>query len=510
MKKPINERQVSVLKWIAQGCPEGVWPEGSYSYKTSAVALQDRGLITIRGRSESWTATVTEAGRYYLEHGDYPPVPRGQQSAPPRPARNNPKNDASAVSQARDLTNQLRTQGTITVLDPDRPTRARYRKALHACRTHELVPPGKELRFTGRDSGDIIIKLVAPSSTEGTEWNRIRLNTRRITTNIEALRTALETSSLLNEVSEDLRPRAIAILMDLAERLRVIGLPLGANLKLKTPKLFIQIGTKRRDVFLTEILDEIPHKLTAQEAREQRRHPWKHFPAHDQAPSGRLRLRVMRDGSHQVRDGSYTRYEPNADEYSDQNSKPLEKQVVAIARAVKKGVADDIAARELEERRRAEAKAQYEREEARKREAWKALRRRAREKALLQLREETFAQAFQNWQQAEELRVFATCLETAASKNGMLESRPRLQQWLQWARDRADAIDPIKNLAHLDDEVFDTEPSADDLRPHMEGWDPKRPEKDYTLAYRAPAEQSVPLPKRPWHPGMVGRPSWWR
>lgn len=513
MKSPVNQRQLDVLRWVADGCPAGRWAEDDYSYKTSAVALQVRGLVKITGRGRTWAATITEAGIYYLGHGAYPAAPHAApviaaDSGRPAPS----KHERPVLKQARELIDRLTNEGTVTIADPNERSRAHYRRILHACRAHHLVPEGQQLLFTGRDSGDIIIKLGLPSSDSETDWNRIRLNTRRITTNFDALRMALQTSSILDQLSEPLRPRAIDFLIDLAEHLRTSDIPLGANLKLKTPKLFIQTGTRRKDISLTEILDEVPHKMTPQEERQQRHEPWKQFPTHDQVPTGRLRLRVVRDGSHEVRSGrNYSSFQPNSDVFCDQKRKPIERQVREIARAIKKGVDDDIAARELEEQRRAETQAARERKEAEDLATWKAVRERARDKALLKLREATFAHAFESWQHAEDLRAFAARLHADASEQGLLESRPRLQQWLQWARDRADQIDPIKNLTALDDDVFNTEPSPNDLRPHMEGWDPKAPHQDYSLRYRASEQPSTNVPQpRPWHPGMAGRPSWWR
>ena len=69
----MNDRQLEVLRWVADGCPEGKWPEEDFSYKTSAAALKARGLVSIRGHARTWTAAVTEAGTHYLEHGTYPP-----------------------------------------------------------------------------------------------------------------------------------------------------------------------------------------------------------------------------------------------------------------------------------------------------------------------------------------------------------------------------------------------------------------------------------------------------
>lgn len=43
--------------------------------KLSAAALASRGLVRVRRPGGKWTAELTDAGRYYIEHGDYPPKP---------------------------------------------------------------------------------------------------------------------------------------------------------------------------------------------------------------------------------------------------------------------------------------------------------------------------------------------------------------------------------------------------------------------------------------------------
>ncbi len=241
--------------------------------------------------------------------------------------------------------------------------------------------------------------------------------------------------------------------------------------------------------------------------------PWKQVPKSDRVPSGRLRIRVERDGSYETKPdhNGYSQYRRNGDEWSDEKRTPLERQVPEIARAIKKGAIDDDDARERETQRRAEAHEALKREQAAQRRAWEGLRNRAREKAILELREATFVRMFESWQGAQELRAFAEQLEAAATSQGLLESRPMLQEWLEWARTRADGMDPVTNLEHLDDDVFNAEPSEDELRPHMDGWDPSAPHKDYSASYSRPEQRPAHVPQpRPWHPGMQGRPSWWR
>jgi hypothetical protein len=67
--EPLSARQIRVLKWISDGCPEGVWSD--FTYKTTAYALASRGLVKVVRRRDNWSAAVTEDGELYLTHGRY-------------------------------------------------------------------------------------------------------------------------------------------------------------------------------------------------------------------------------------------------------------------------------------------------------------------------------------------------------------------------------------------------------------------------------------------------------
>ena len=76
-RKTLNERQVTVLRWIAEGCPSGVMDDEFH--RISAAALRSRGLVAISGRGPTWKARITLDGRGYLLEqvdGSDPPVPR--------------------------------------------------------------------------------------------------------------------------------------------------------------------------------------------------------------------------------------------------------------------------------------------------------------------------------------------------------------------------------------------------------------------------------------------------
>lgn len=83
MNLSLNDRQLDVLRWIIEGCAPGRWSEGDYTYKLTAVALQNRGLANISKTGGRWHATATDAGCHYSSTGSYPPGHRLSHLSPP-------------------------------------------------------------------------------------------------------------------------------------------------------------------------------------------------------------------------------------------------------------------------------------------------------------------------------------------------------------------------------------------------------------------------------------------
>ncbi len=67
-QKTLTERQVGILRWIADGCRDGVM-DGD-SHRISAAALRGRGLLRTSGRGPTWTPEVTDSGLEYLARVD--------------------------------------------------------------------------------------------------------------------------------------------------------------------------------------------------------------------------------------------------------------------------------------------------------------------------------------------------------------------------------------------------------------------------------------------------------
>lgn len=67
---PLNDRQIDVLRWISEGCPDGRWTD--FTFKTTAAALASRRLVSISKRGGTWSAALLAAGERYLATGRYP------------------------------------------------------------------------------------------------------------------------------------------------------------------------------------------------------------------------------------------------------------------------------------------------------------------------------------------------------------------------------------------------------------------------------------------------------
>jgi hypothetical protein len=57
----LSVKQIETLEWIKGDCPEGE-PELEVGRRIVARSLHRRGLVKIKGRGDSWTASITEAG----------------------------------------------------------------------------------------------------------------------------------------------------------------------------------------------------------------------------------------------------------------------------------------------------------------------------------------------------------------------------------------------------------------------------------------------------------------
>lgn len=171
---PLNDFQLRVLHWIADGCPPGVMQ--GHSHKSSAVALQSRGLVKILKTSDSWNAEITPEGKFYLKNGLYrrprtntkngksgnvKPVGKAKTSSGTNPA---PTKDAipnMGELSPEGLVKALKASNGILALQLDSQGRRRATSLTNRIIREDLAPLGQVIvRHLDRESGITYIALV--------------------------------------------------------------------------------------------------------------------------------------------------------------------------------------------------------------------------------------------------------------------------------------------------------------------------------------------------------------
>ena len=204
------------------------------------------------------------------------------------------------IHEATALIERLQASGgTMVVPDPDADTRARYRRAIHAAKQHNLVPDGHDLRHTGRNTGDLVVRLYSAAQPYDTDWNRLRLNQGDIRARPPADYSALEEDPTNLQVAPESIARVLGLLRMIDEAGASRKCRVGVNLATKHPKPFVKVGGVRRSLDVFEEYDQVPHTLTADERRTKRLRPWAHIPEFDSVATGRLRLEVGKSQSDQ-------------------------------------------------------------------------------------------------------------------------------------------------------------------------------------------------------------------
>jgi hypothetical protein len=161
----LNEKQRSVLRWIADGCSDGVM-EG-YLHRVSAAALRSRGLVRISGRGPTWRAELTDLGqRCVAELADPESEPGGATGAAisgvltltraqgSRVARDTAMRAIAAPLRTEQLvTDVIAAGGTLLLPDETAHGGVNWRQRAYAAQRHGKVPAGKHLSVSWTSAG---------------------------------------------------------------------------------------------------------------------------------------------------------------------------------------------------------------------------------------------------------------------------------------------------------------------------------------------------------------------
>ena len=431
----LNDKQIEILRWVAEGAPAARYPDG-FAHRITARALASRGFVSIIGGGPSWEAAITPAGLEWLEKRQAPEQAPHSAEADELYARVCAADGLLELEHGADESLYQRLVEEYL----DSPGRQRGKKmVLHSSwyfssvATVEVVGVFEEVVPHGyvviADEG----RVRHPLAKDFLQHSR-----RSFVTVDHMARAARVLEAAMGEAGR----RGWDVLKHTpSEEWR------NATWRAEAAHFDIQTAEARYAVQIREISaqggKQIPYG-----ARE-RGPAWVGGRTTEFVSTGRLELRLF--GWLQEHDGSPFRE-------MKRPLKPLGLVIDELMRAIA------ITNLKLEERRQ-----QGERSRRRQQAHWEAVRTRAVTRHSEAVRIAELSKQVERWTQATELRAYVT-----AAESELLPTAPKdLREWLTWARDRADALDPLQRPAQLVPVI--PPPSAEDLRPFMQGLDPHGP-----------------------------------
>jgi hypothetical protein len=304
---PLNTRQLDVLRWISDGCPDGRWADSTY--KTTAKSLENRRLVAITKKG-GWKATIDPAGDYYLKHGDYPAdhfpnkrrsysrlmrLAHSEAGTPQRPLT---RPAADEPTPTRKLLQDVINAGGVLELNT-RGDETNYGSLVAIINRRQMAPDGQQLILM--DGIHYHHKVLRLSSVA--EWKTQPpaqvLAAERITRWNPAVST-LRNESGLSFIEPRQRQRAFRLPHALASEAEARGYTVRqpsrnrhdytADRDRLSGCLIINVEPITCSVGISQLKDKVPHQPTSKELERAKRESWYRIPTHDHVPSDRLSI----------------------------------------------------------------------------------------------------------------------------------------------------------------------------------------------------------------------------
>jgi hypothetical protein len=450
-----------------------------HAYKITAVALQNRKLITISKKGGVWDARVTAGGKHYLDTGSYIATEaRDGDSAPllvgeakvsrttkQTPKRERPAGTAKVLSPTDRFISELMDKGEIKVVDKDV---RRYEAYMRAALEYRKLPAGKRFATEGsRWSGSWVIRLedapawMAPSTLEPIPVPHTLRNPHPV---VEELRAG----GGLFGIGKKVERRSLILIQALASQAQRRGF--GCDLVRRIPgqygrrqdfgHLIITVGTCSVTICLKQQNDRTTHIPSAPELAAAARYSYHHIPKYDYEPGTRLSLDLS-GGVEQRRST-----------WKDGKVRRLEDSLAEILQEI------DLRAHDAERRRQAELAAAAERQRR-----WEKAMTRAREQYIEDYKVSDLLGTVTQWEEVCRVRAFLDAARPVVTNLADPAMFTAGLTWIEWVENWIASTDPLNGSLGLPD-VPDPEP--DDLKPFLGGLSPYGPQAHCSHGWAVP------------------------
>lgn len=448
----LNQRQIEVLHWISDGCPDGRWAD--FTFKTTANALVSRRLVTVSKRGGRWGAAVLPAGEYYLTNRQYPPGHwakrrRGQQVDAVKPLRpeanaqrpvtppirgglaSRPKGrDAvDGLTPTRKLVKEILDAGGILEVDTT-DDKTSYRSLVGIINRRGMAPAGQEvIMVRGKSYHHVVFRFSSVSDWQ-TESPSDVVAAERIGRWHPAV-AALRADKRLDAIEKELRGRAFRLLHALAREAEVRGH--SVRLPGRSPHGYVQdssklggdlifkVGDIECAVNIWQPQDRVPHTPTRQELERQKLYSWDRPPRYDNVPANRLSIAIDTASRFSSRES-----------WTETKTLPLQVRLPDVLLTFERWAVIDAEGKEAERRAEIERREREAREEQLARKAY--IQHKLSERLRLDLDE---------WELAGRLRHYLAEMESRVEQITDTEERAAATDWLIWCKDHAEKLDPF-------------------------------------------------------------------
>ena len=477
----LNLRQVEVLQWIADGCPDGVMK--GHSHKTTAVALRNRRLITLSRKGGVWGAASTDSGIHYLRHGDYPAAKGGTLTAPAVAARQAP--DRSTTRGTRQVAGTgaaLGSRETRRAPRPPRPTeqliadlvsnggelkidlphRAKYEARVAAAIRFGKVPDGKRLVTKGgRWSATYVIRL-----EDAPAWLNALLDpleVPRILRRPHPVVVSLQGRQSFLGIDGSGSRRALlliqALVMEASRRGYLVKetkdthVGYGFHYRESKDHFAIVIDGHAVGIQVRQIVDRLPHTPTPAELARAARDSWFRIPKHDLKPSERLRIHLSGGVEHRQ------------SKWTDSSTQRLDDLLPQVLQEI------ELRAAEAERAKLAAIEA-----EKIRRRRWELAMAKAKRDHREAYRDRVLENQLNDWLRARRIGEYLDAMQSAIATINTPEDARSAREWFEWAERRVRILDPLRRRLEM---PAVPEPAAEELKPFLDGWSPYGPEKAF-------------------------------